>query len=44
MCFSFLEGVVTDHRNVVLQAVKYRYAQEKFCGVSELKVSDPRLH
>lgn len=36
--FSFLEGSVVDHRDVKLQSVKLRYAEEKFYKVSEIQV------
>ena len=36
--FSFLEGSVVDHRDVKLQSVKLRYADEKFYKVSEIQV------
>lgn len=35
-CFS--EGVVIDHRDVVLQAVKLRYGSERFHSVSQIMV------
>ncbi|XP_062599123.1 cyclin-F-like isoform X1 [Saccostrea cucullata] len=34
----FLEGSVVDHRDVKLQAVKLRYAEEKFYKVSEIPI------
>lgn len=37
--FSFLEGSVVDHRDVTLQAVKQRYADDDCCRVSEIEVS-----
>ena len=36
--FSFLEGSVVDHRDVTLQAVKQRYADEQCYKVSEIEV------
>ena len=35
---SFLEGSVVDHRDVKLQSVKLRYADEKLYKVSEIQV------
>ncbi|KAL4239671.1 hypothetical protein ACF0H5_000477 [Mactra antiquata] len=34
----FLEGSVVDHRDVTLQAVKQRYADEDCCKVSEIEI------
>ncbi|XP_052068580.1 cyclin-F-like isoform X1 [Mytilus californianus] len=34
----FLEGSVVDHRDVKLQSVKLRYAEEKFYKVSEIQI------
>ena len=38
--FSFLEGSVVDHRDVTLQAVKQRYADEQCYKVSEIEVCE----
>ena len=37
--YSFLEGSVVDHRDITLQAVKQRYAEDRFYNVSQIEVS-----